>query len=1032
MRLRAALPALLLGAAALALLSLSGVRAPGHRGASRLTEGFRPGRWESRFLVARGPAALRLPEEPLRVSVLLSGPARVTLRGSAAESAALLDVDPAWIEMRLPRGGRVEVQADAPVRLHEIRLRREGPLPWGRIVLVLVAALLGAALVLMREEPWARMASVAAPLVAAALALLGGFEGTLLGVLFDRLAPALVVVSVLLSSVPMLLLPAGRGAAAPASRRPGLFGGLTLFSCLAQVLLLPQPLLIGDPAAYHDMGGRFLEALRSVRSVDGLGDAVQTLRPYGGLAAPGLLYGLLRAVHDDVSTVYVLQALAMALAVGFLVRASIRLGGEALGAGVGLLALAYATFPVICGIVQPEPFVLLLWCLGLDRLLAALARRGDLRGFGLAGLCFALGLALHPQGLWFLLLAFALICLPFAPALRSDELRRRAGAFALGLMPVVLAATLGEAYAAPVAHVLDERYGFWAYTARFPLGFWLFLDTDGWQGPLRIDDTRYARAFLKAAESGRIEGPLDKLAFTARFVLDDAGASARTVLRNLHRLFHVPDNPFRRSWILPYALQVPWHRALVALYLLAVPLVLGLRGGPALLLPVLMLSATYPLYHVFNKYAVPATPFLLLGAALALRRLAAERDPRLLAALGLAALGSLLSPADLALLGVPVAVARASVELLRLGGLAAAFALASAAWARTPRQRWGTAAAALFLIVPSLASSWGDPSWRSFRVRLDGEARHEIDLGAEGQAALEGAREAYLLLDLELPGGDPSELRLEFGTGLVVTGRELLPTMPSFGLATFRGGLDPRTFPQWWRTAWRPEMARDGRVDVRIEGPRSARLRGELTLPGESVHPGLSLGQWPYQSVYRLMHDGEYRLAAATRLSGAARSSLGGRGLPALLGVRAVILDEEAGGATWETVSVASSRVVTGIWARAGRQARAEVRLPGGTLRLDLERPATVSGSAGEVRVLPTGEFEGWFLFRATTAEPGRPLTLSVVPLQEMTSYPKYFLPELRPETPPIPLDWAALPYAPVARILAAEPAPPWKPTQVF
>ena len=1031
MRLRAALPALLLGAAALALLCLPSVRIPAHRGASRLTEGFRPGRFESRFLVARGPAALDLPGEPLRVSVALSGPARVTLRGGAGESASRLDADPSWIELRLPLGGRVEVRADAPVRLHEIRLRREGPLPWGRIGLVLVAALGGAALVLLREEPWARVASVGAPLLGAALAFLGGFEGTLLRALIDRLAPALVILLVLGAFVPVLRLPAGRGAETPASPRPALFGGLTLFSCLAQVLLLPQPLLIGDPAAYHDMGGRFLEALRAVRSVDGLGDAVQTLRPYGGLAATGLLYGLLRAIHDELSTIYVLQALAMALAVGVLVRASIRLGGEGLGTTVGVMALGYATFPVICGIVQPEPFVLLLWCLGLDLMLRALARRGELRGFGLAGLCLALGLALHPQGLWFLLLAFLLLLLPFARALRSDEVRRRAGAFALGLMPVVLATAVGEAYARPVTHVLEERHGFWAYTARFPLGFWLFLDTDGWQGPLRIDDTRYARGFLKAAESGRLDGPLDNLAFTARFILGDAPASARTVLRNLHRLFHVPDNPFRRSWILPYALQVPWHRALLVLFLLATPLALALRGGPALLAPFLMLSATYPLYHVFNKYAVPATPFLLLGAALCLRRLAADRDARLPAALAIAALGSLLSPADLALQGVPVALARAVLELLRLGGLLAAFGFAAAAWARTRRDRWATGAAALLLLVPSLAASWGEPGWRGFFLRLDGDLRHEISLGVEGEAALRQAREAYLLLDLELPDGDPSQLRLQFETGLVVDGRELQPTMPSFGLATFRGGRDPRAFPQWWRTSWRPEMSRDGRVVVRISGPRSARLRGELRLPKEAIHTGLSLGQWPYQSVYRLMHDGEYRLATPERLSGSARSTLGGRELPGLLGVRAVVLDEDAGGALWETVPVTAPRVVTGIWARAGRQARAEVRLPGGALRLDLENPGSVSGSAGEVRVVQTAEFEGWFVIRAS-ADPGRPLTIAVVPLQEMTSVPKYFLPELRPETPPIPLDWAALPYAPPARILSSEPAPPWRPAQVF
>jgi hypothetical protein len=505
------------------------------------------------------------------------------------------------------------------------------------------------------------------------------------------------------------------------------------------------------------------------------------------------------------------------------------------------------------------------------------------------------------------------------------------------------------------------------------------------------------------------------------------------VLRNLHRLFHVPDNPFRRAWILPYTLQVPWHRALVALFLLAVPLILLQRGGPALLVPFLMLSATYPLYHVFNKYAVPATPFLLLGAALSLRRLNADRDPRMLAALGLTALGSLVSPADLALWGVPVSAARAGLLVLHLGGLAAAFGLAAAEWARTRGERWATGAAGALLVVPALAATVGDPSWRSFAIRLDGEARHEITLGSEGEAALLRAREPYLLLDLELPDGDPSLLRLEFGTGLVVEGRELRPTMPVFGLATLRGGRDPRTFPQWWLTPWRGEMAKDGRLVVRIvaAGGGDARLRGELRSPGEGDHSTLSLGELPYQSVYRLMHDGEYRLATTERLSGSARSFLGGHELPGLLGVRAVMLDEAAGGATWETVPSPATSVVTGIWARAGRQARAELRLPHGALRLDLERPGSVSGSAGEVRALSTGEFEGWFVIRAA-AEPGRPLTLSVVPIQEMTSVPKYFLPELKNETPPIPLDWAALPYVPPARILSASVAPPWRPSRVF
>jgi hypothetical protein len=314
---------------------------------------------------------------------------------------------------------------------------------------------------------------------------------------------------------------------------------------------------------------------------------------------------------------------------------------------------------------------------------------------------------------------------------------------------------------------------------------------------------------------------------------------------------------------------------------------------------------------------------------------------------------------------------------------------------------------------------------------MDAGLRHEIALGADGAEALARAREAYLLLDLELPDGDPSGVRLEFASGLHVDGRDLAPTMPAFGLATLRGGRDPRSFPQWWRTPWRPEMVKDGRVEVQVSGPGTARLRGELQSAGEGRHATLSLGEWPYQSVYRLMHDGEYRLAALEPESGTSRSLASGRVLPGRLGVRAVALDAAGGGATWETVSVPATPIVTGIWARAGRQARAELRLPRGSVRLDFENPGVARGEAGEVRGVATGEFEGWFVVK-TQAEPGRPLVLSVAPLHEMTSVPKYFRPEIRPETPPIPLDWSALPFVPPARILSVEDAPPWRPVRVF
>jgi hypothetical protein len=724
-----------------------------------------------------------------------------------------------------------------------------------------------------------------------------------LGVGFHRLASAGPIVALGALFLAPRLLPAGRAPRPLAEARLALaFGLLALASCLAQVLVLPQPLVIGDPAAYHDIGRRFAAALAEVRGPRDVADALQTLRPYGGLAATGLLYGTLLLARDHLLTIYVAHALAMAGAVAFLVRAAARIGGRRLAVVAGLLALLYPTFPILCGIVQPEPVILLLWTLALDLLLRA-REESSPRRFAWAGLAFALGLALHPQGLWFLLAALCVPALAFARALVRAPLRTWAAAFALGLLPVGLATATGEAWSRPAAHVLDQRHGFWAYTARMPLGFWLFIDTDGWQGPLRIDETRYARGLLAAESAGAVDGAAGRLAYTARFVAGNAAASLRAVLRNLHRLFHVPDNPFRRDWVLPYAAQVAWHRALVVLFLLAVPLALARRAAP-LLVPVVILAATYPLYHVFNKYAVPATPFVLLGAALALERLVfAERRLAAFAlALAAAGLGAAIRPGDLVLRGIAVDAARAVPAALLLAGLAGAFFLSLRHWADDRAARAACALAGVLLLVSAVAAARDDPSGREVEVPLRQEARHEIAPGALGLARLAAAPQAWLLLDLRLPDGRADRLRLAVEGGQPIEGQALRPTMPTFGLATVRGGRDPRTFRQWWAVRFRPDMVQGGRLAlVMRDDSGAARLFGDLGAPeAEGAFRGLSLGQWPFLSVYRLMHDGEYRLPAPQQLEGSRRSQVAGRALPGSLGVRLVVLDPASGPPPWE------------------------------------------------------------------------------------------------------------------------------------
>ena len=1030
-RLLRGLPATALGAVAVAALGAPSFTVLGHRGAWRVAEGFREGLWDARFRVARQPAALRLPPHPMRLSLLLSGPATLRLAAAGNEATRRLTAQPSEIDLALPGGGTVALDADATIRLHAIRVRRGPPL-WGRMQAVLATALAGALLAIRGRGGRAMALSLALASGGAVVALHGTLGALCLATLWDRLAPSLALLAVAVAALALSRLPGPQRTGTDVGGRwPLIFAGASLASCLAQVLLLAQPLPIGDPASYLEIGQRFREGLASIRGPDSLADAIQALRPYGGLALLGALYGGLLGLYDGLVTLYVAHALAMACAVGWLTRAALRLGGRGLGILTGALAAAFPSFAVICGIVQPEPFILLAWCWSFDRLLVA-RERDDLRGLALAGLAFAVGLALHPQGMWVLLGALGLLLLPLAPRLRLRATRLGAGAFALGLLPLAMLTAIGETYARPVVSVLDQRHGFFAYTARFPLGFWLFIDTDGWQGPHRIDDTRFARGFLQVEAEGRLAGPVDRIRYTASFAAANWQASTRTVLRNLHRLWHVPDNPFRLDWGLSYSWQVRLHRSLVVFFLLGVPLPLAGRGA-GLLAPFALLSMTYPCYHIFNKYGVVAYPFLLLGASMAILKLARERPRWLLAAIGAAGAATLVAPADLALRGVAPSLARMLVEGTHLVGLAVAFGLVWREWASSSAQRLATAIAATVVLAPTLAVSWGNPGWRAFSLGLDARPRHAVALGEGDRARLDTAREAYLVLDLQVPSGDPSALRLHFDGGLVLPGVSLQPCMPGYGLATVRGGRAPRTFRQWWRVPWQPDMARGDRVGVEIEGPEGTWLFGDLVMPQDGdLRRGLSFGEWPHASVYRLMHDGEYRLAAEYRLSGGQPvSTVGGWRLPGRLGVHLLILDEDVGGTVWETAPAPAAEVVTAIWAQAGRSVRADLILPACSLRLDFEDPRTIVDPAAELRVVPTAEYEGWFLLR-TRAVPGAPLRLQVRPLQEMSAVPKYFLPELRDEPPPFPEDWRHFPYLPPLRVIESRRAPPWQIRDVF
>src|SRR6185295_4719201 len=126
---------------------------------------------------------------------------------------------------------------------------------------------------------------------------------------------------------------------------------------------------------------------------------------------------------------------------------------------------------------------------------------------------------------------------------------------------------------------------------------------------------------------------------------------------------------------------------------------------------------------------------------------------------------------------------RAVPPLLVGSGVAAAFVLAIRRWAAGRAGRATGALAGCLLLATAVASGWGDPSSRELRLPLTRGVRHEIVPGALGLERL-AAHEAWLFLDLLIADGRGERLRLDFDGGAVVEGRDLQPTMPTFGLAT--------------------------------------------------------------------------------------------------------------------------------------------------------------------------------------------------------------------------------------------------------
>jgi hypothetical protein len=292
----------------------------------------------------------------------------------------------------------------------------------------------------------------------------------------------------------------------------------------------------------------------------------------------------------------------------------------------------------------------------------------------------------------------------------------------------------------------------------------------------------------------------------------------------------------------------------VVLFIVSLPALLGSRLA-LLALPFVMLSMTYPAYHVFNKYATPALPFTVIGASLVIDRLVGERGrPRaLIAGLLCAAVGALLPATLLARLGMPGPWFIVLVRDLLWLGLGLALLTAVRRFGSDARSRWlASAIGAIVLFASSVAAGRNDTTRGAWSAPLDSpfDVVCRVPPGGTGTPS-QGL--PWVLIDAQSNHGQAPRIEVN-GVAL----EPAVPTMPTFGLASVRGRRAPATFRQIWRAPVDEGLLASGELRIRVSGDTGTRVFGDIR-PG-SGGPRLSIGNWPYLSVYRLMHEGQYRL----------------------------------------------------------------------------------------------------------------------------------------------------------------------------
>ena len=674
---------------------------------------------------------------------------------------------------------------------------------------------------------------------------------------------------------------------------------LALALRLGFVLTLPAGPFYGDEQLYGNWATLYARAWAAWFGGSGGPTLLEAFRASlqkgeAYAAMVGLIYSVFGA---QPRAVLILQALLDTTTCLLLYGLARALGGVRAGLIALALAALYEPFIFSAARLLTETLASLLYVGGLWALVVPERRRSA--GHFFAGLLIAASMLARPslQGLFFVLL-------PTIPVRNWDRVWRArlmlALVFSAGFFVVVgprLLLTKAVTGAAVWSGTLDPSADIYGGA---------ILSNVGW----KTDELSFANppreellAVVGAHPTGRPK-LADFRAATIRTWVSHPFDSAAVALHKLYEAWLSPYNDLRWTLLTGVTGQAAWHRVVLALALIGMPLALHRwRVGVPLIAATLYLWLTYVVVKIEIRYAVMPMPMMICFAALAMAGLStgwerawrAGRRRRLvvLAAgtgAGLAAavtlsIGRLLQWLPF----TPEAAHRVRVAVML--GVIVSIAYVAAELAHHPGRR----SAALLWLAPSAAVAalvvlFGRPlaqTWREWQCTLSANhavASQEFIL----PAALERPSSAELRLDLLPEQSGQSDLVVRVNgeeikryRGGPTRGDADLPVKDYYQQTFVAQRRQSEAQKAWYTIAIAPEQVAPGAriaVEVALEGAGdrgdSVAIFGDYP-PDASTYIGPSLVS-PLvaadTSIFKFVADGDFRMRRSVPLSGSSRS----------------------------------------------------------------------------------------------------------------------------------------------------------------